>query len=579
MTHTTQTIAAVIAIVAIIGTIGALRLTPDAGTDKLVDNGSSAFEGTQEFRDRFGDEAIVVLAQEDLEKLVLTPDLFQLLRLEACLSGNAPETDGKFVFPEVCSQIRDLGATRVVFGPATFLNQAAGGAKQVLQGVIGSTMSNAQQAAAIAAQQAKKKGFSEADQQAAASQAQQAVIGGAISQYSDLAAQAGQLGGAPDLSNAQFVSQIVFDSRQPGHVPKSKFGYLFPSNDGALVSIRLQPDISDQARRDAIGMIRSAAADPAFALTDGNYEVSGVPVVVEGLADELGGQIVMLLLVALVVMGMTLIAAFGPPLRLLPLFVALGGSAMAFGLLSIIGGTLTMASVAVLPVVIGLGVDYAIQLQARFREAAESGERPAAAAVIAAVRGGPVIATAALATTVGFLSLVLSPIPMVREFAFALVIGILSALAIALTAGLAALSSVDPNRAPRERRFRTPAALGEAGSSFATAGARIRELGEGIRRRGSSFGRSALATAIATPGKVLAVAAALAVIGWGVGTQTRGRLRRPRARPAGPPGAAVGGRTPRRDRRLRGGRRDRPRRRRHHARGARMDVFLQAADP
>ena len=36
-----------------------------------------------------------------------------------------------------------------------------------------------------------------------------------------------------------------------------------------------------------------------------------------------------------------------------------------------------MASVAVLPVVIGLGVDYAIQLQARFREAAASGERPA----------------------------------------------------------------------------------------------------------------------------------------------------------------------------------------------------------
>ena len=71
MTHPTQTIAGVIAIVAIIGTIGALRLTPDAGTDKLVDNGSSAFEGTQEFRDRFGDEAIVVLAHEDLETCLL----------------------------------------------------------------------------------------------------------------------------------------------------------------------------------------------------------------------------------------------------------------------------------------------------------------------------------------------------------------------------------------------------------------------------------------------------------------------------------------------------------------------------
>ena len=61
---------------------------------------------------------------------------------------------------------------------------------------------------------------------------------------------------------------------------------------------------------------------------------------------------------------------FGPPLRLLPLVIALGAAGFAFGLLSLLGGTLTMASVAVLPVVIGLGVDYAIQLQARFREAA-----------------------------------------------------------------------------------------------------------------------------------------------------------------------------------------------------------------
>src|SRR5690606_14139241 len=78
--------------------------------------------------------------------------------------------------------------------------------------------------------------------------------------------------------------------------------------------------------------------------------------------------------------------------------------------------------------------------QARFREAAADGRRPPAAAVVAAVRGGPVIATAALATGVGFLTLTLSPIPMVREFAIALVAGIAAALAISLTAGLAALS-------------------------------------------------------------------------------------------------------------------------------------------
>ena len=523
VTHPTQTITAVIAIVAIIGTVGALRLTPDAGTNKLVDNGSSAYQGTQEFRQRFGDEAIVVLAHDDLRNLLLKQSqIGQLLKLEACLSGNAPANDSNY--PAVCGEIRDLGATRVVFGPGTFLNQAAERSADVLRQQIGATYAGAQQAAAAAAKQAKEKGLSPIQQQAAATAAQQAVVKGALAKYGDLASQMSSVG-FPSVTNKLFVEAIVFDSRLPAGTPKSKFGYLFPSSDGALVSIRLQPDLPDQTQRKAISLIREAIADPAFKLDGGSYELSGVPVVVQGLADELGGEIVLLLGVALIVMALTLMAAFGPPLRLLPLFVALGGSAMAFGLLSIIGGTLTMASVAVLPVVIGLGVDYAIQLQARFREAALSGQRPAASAVTAAVRGGPVIGTAALATMVGFLSLLLSPIPMVREFAFALVVGIISALAISLTAGLAALSSVDPERARRPRaaagrRF-GPKIGGRAQASFSAAGRRTRDLGAAIRHRTGSFGRSALALAISAPGRVLGVAAVLAVIGWGVGTQTK----------------------------------------------------------
>ena len=63
VTHPAPTIAGVVSMVAIVGVVGALRLSPDAGTDKLVDNGSAAFEGTEEFRERFGDDAIVVLAE------------------------------------------------------------------------------------------------------------------------------------------------------------------------------------------------------------------------------------------------------------------------------------------------------------------------------------------------------------------------------------------------------------------------------------------------------------------------------------------------------------------------------------
>ena len=497
VTHPAPTIAAVISIVAIVGVVGALRLSPDAGTDKLVDNGSPAFEGTEEFRERFGDDAIVVLAEGDLQQLVLTDKIGSLLALEGCLAGN-PNPDGTYA-ADVCRRISELGATRVVFGPATFLNEAATRAQ-----------------AEISKQTAELLPRIQAGDGAALEEAYQ-LLGQAGLSIQDV------LGGL-SIRNTAFVQSIVFDSSEDGNPVKSKFGYLFPSENGALVSIRLRPDISDDERREAIGLIREAVSDDAFSIPGNTYTVSGVPVIVEGLADELGNELYVLFAAALAVMALVLLAIFGPPLRLLPLLVAIGAAGFAFGLLSMLGGTLTMASVAVLPVVIGLAVDYAIQLQARFREAAASGERPPAAAVIAAVRGGPVIGTAALATSVGFLALVLSPIPMVQEFAIALVAGIFAALAISLTAGLAALSMVshDPARAARTGfRAGGDGPLSAAGRSAASAGRRTNDLLATTRSRLTEAGERALAASIAHPGRVLGVAAALAVCGWVVGTGSK----------------------------------------------------------
>ncbi len=527
VTRPAPTIVGVISIVAIIGVVGALRLSPDAGTDKLVDNGSAAFRGTQEFRERFGDDAIVVLAEGDLTKLVLTKNLGQLLGLEGCLAGNA-DTNGQYAAP-VCQEIHDLGATRVVFGPATFLNEAAKRTSQAIAEQASALKLQAQQNAANAAAAAKAQGATAAEQAAVAQQAQQQVLSQAIAEFSKLNLSLSDVVRGITIDNTQFVSSIVFDTAQQSGTPKSKFGYLFPSAKGALISIRLQPDISDGTRRKAIGLIRDAVANDAFKLDGGSYAVSGIPVVVEGLADEISGEIALLFGAALAVMALVLLLVFGPPLRLLPLFIALGAAAFAFGLLSLIGGTLTMASVAVLPVVIGLAVDYAIQLQARFREAADRGERPPAAAVIAAVRGGPVIGTAALATSVGFLSLTLSPIPMVREFALSLVAGIFAALAISLTAGLAALSMASRPTPKaglllargRERALAGDGRIGAAARSAASAGRGAGSAFAAIRRGAADVSQRALAASIQTPGRVLAVAALLAVTGWVAGTGTK----------------------------------------------------------
>ncbi|MCL4287892.1 MAG: hypothetical protein KJ006_09620, partial [Thermoleophilia bacterium] len=123
VTHPAAAVAGVVSVVAIVGVVGGLRLSPDAGTDKLVDDDSAAFVGTERFRQRFGDDAIVILAEGDLRELLLTRDSHRLLALEACLAGRVDRS--AVAATDVCSRIAGLGATRVVFGPATFLSEAA----------------------------------------------------------------------------------------------------------------------------------------------------------------------------------------------------------------------------------------------------------------------------------------------------------------------------------------------------------------------------------------------------------------------------------------------------------------------
>ena len=196
----------------------------------------------------------------------------------------------------------------------------------------------------------------------------------------------------------------------------------------------------------------------------------------------------------------------------------MAAAGLTFGALSLTGASLTMASIAVLPVLIGLAVDYAIQLQARVQEAQAAGDGIEAAVARTAQRGAPTVATAAAATAAGFLVLALSPVPMVRGFGLLLVAGIALALGCALTLGVAALCA-----AARRRRARPPAMRrrwrrrGAAPASCSSPTARALA----VRRRGAAVGRGALRVATAHPGRVVLVALVVAVAGWGLETQTR----------------------------------------------------------
>ena len=483
----------------LLGAAGALRLEADAGTDTLVDRDSESFAATEDFKRQFGDDPVVILVRGDLEELVLTENLGRLLNLEGCLSGSVPE--GQQPLSDTCARIAELDPSQVTYGPATFLNQSAIQAERFLGSQTQAATARASAAAEAAARDAARRGASEAVQREEARAASQEVLRKFQSGLVDLAARSG-LTGPPTIDDPRFVSRVVCDSRQPMCTPKERFAYLFPSSDAALISVRLRPELTESERAEAIDLFREAVADEQFRLDGGAYVVSGVPAVVDGLSDEIRSEIFILLAAALAVMALTLTLVFGGRLRLLPLGVAVVAAAIAFGALGLFGGSLTMASLAVLPVLIGLAVDYAIQFQARFREAESAGFAPAVAARRAAASGGPVIAAAGMATAAGFLVLLLSPVPMVRAFGLLLVLGIGIAFVVALTSGFSALVLAKPAQRARGRRHRGPRPRGR--------------LAAALRRPA----KRTLALAIASPGLVLAVALVIAVSGWVAGTRT-----------------------------------------------------------
>jgi uncharacterized protein len=506
---------ALAAVLAIGGVVLALRLDTDAGTDTLVDDDDPVFRATEDFKRKFGDDAVVVLVKGDLRNLVLTENLGRLLRLEGCLSGRVPK--GESALPGVCTQIAKLNPTHVVYGPATFINQAAVQIESVLRGQVGSALARARQAGRAARREAADSGLDSAGQDQAASEAVAATLQQFQQDLIRLALEHDVVG-EPRINDPRFVSQIVFDSRLPEGAPKARFSYLFPTARSALISVRLRPGLSDAERSEAVDLFRRAVADRRFALDKGTYVVSGVPAVVDGLSTAIRDAVPVLLLAAVLAMAITLRLVFHSRRRLLPLAVALVAAGMVFAALALLGGTLTMASIAVLPVLIGLAVDYAIQFQARFDESRAAGVDLPQAARAAARVGGPVIGTAALASAAGFAVLYLSPTPMVRTFGLMLVLGVGLAFIGALTAGFAAMTISGATHPPGEQ---APTRLeGAARARLERAGRGATSLFQWAGERLRGAGTRALAVAIAAPGRVLVLAAALALVGWVAGTRT-----------------------------------------------------------
>jgi hydrophobe/amphiphile efflux-3 (HAE3) family protein len=535
----------------------ALRLRPTAATSTFVTSSSPEYKATQRYYHSFGEEPVVVLVKGDLQQLVLSSDIDRLVGLEGCLSGNIPASGlavaGGPNGP--CGQLARARTVKVVLGPGTFVNEAADQIDEQLALQTRQAEAQAKQAERVVSQAALLRGLPTAEARRLGRQASTITTARFQESLARLALQYG-LTARPSLHDPHFVSALVFDSSKPAGTPKQRFAYLFPSREAALVSVRMKAGLSEDARTRTIGLIREAVAMSQWRPQHGgSYLVTGEPVIVSDLNSSITRSIELLLVAVLLVMAGTLGLIFSGRPRLLPLAVALLAAALTFGALSVAGASLTMASIAVLPVLVGLAVDYAIQFQSRVQEpfeqpatdvpqSAQAVAERSRAVMRASYLGAPTIVTAGAATAGAMLVLVLSPVPMIRGFGLLLVVGVGLALACALTVGAAALVLAGRVERTRFSRPGSRASSDPSGPSARRAGPR--EAAQELYARGHALigvhlgaawrgarellldnplnrfvSRAALVGAVRRPGRVLGVGLALAALGWGLDTQTK----------------------------------------------------------
>ena len=206
-------------------------------------------------------------------------------------------------------------------------------------------------------------------------------------------------------------------------VPDETRNALIPSGMMTLISVQTSPGLSDTASK--------AVIDNLFSVVNTIDAPPGVVVSPAGNAAfqaemeaEMGNDTGLLIGAAMFLMFLAISVLFsGVRFRYMPVGIVAAGIIITFGIMGLTGIPISMVVIAAFPVMIGIGIDYSIQIQSRLQEEAmKMPIREAAYETITQV--GPSVLIAMTSTLCGFIAMLITDVPMMRDFAIISAIGI-----------------------------------------------------------------------------------------------------------------------------------------------------------
>jgi len=227
---------------------------------------------------------------------------------------------------------------------------------------------------------------------------------------------------------------------------------ILPDRGHTIISI----DIPTYLSQDSIMAILTeayAAEEMAEFPAGADTTVTGEIALRHDIEEEMNVSMGRLLIISCLLMVVALLLVFRHVhLPLLPLPIVFLGIIWTFGMMGFLKVPLTMVSMAAFPILIGLGIDYAIQFQNRIEEEFQRGESIASAAIDTVAHTAPAVLIALIITGAGFFSLFSSSVPMIQDFGLLCLIGIIMCYISSLFVGVTVLYQMERGRTNRNGR-------------------------------------------------------------------------------------------------------------------------------
>ena len=220
------------------------------------------------------------------------------------------------------------------------------------------------------------------------------------------------------FDNPEWVKFLLYNNE--GHVRKA-LASVFLNDHTAQIVTRLPGNASIETEGKASQLVQQEAAKLHF--DNATSVTTGAAVLLKDINDYLRGGMLTLGGIAILIMVLILLVLFQVRWRLLPLLVVVVGVIWAFGLAGYLGIPLTIVTIAGLPVMLGIGIDYAIQMHARVEEEVviDRAEHP----IQETARNlGPALLVVTFDAIFAFAALHFAKVPMIRDFGLLLAVGI-----------------------------------------------------------------------------------------------------------------------------------------------------------